>query len=252
MEPVEEFKGNLRKVPLAHLISKEKVNEVDNFFLALGVIFNDLKGFLLFDILIREKYRKPEINESPSVHLGEYNGLLVQVNKLLAGLVCEFLKCLEANQDVFSTGEFNEILIRISKTKQQYWKELVTISMGKPGKDLEFTKILNMIRNNVAFHYYGSGKNLRKAFIKLFYEKDKNEYNSSAFYSIGENMENSRLYYCDAVVEEYIKESALILESNKTETIPKAFQDYMKDIISVMNPTITALIKEYLRNKPFS
>ena len=198
----QEFKGELKHTEPYRLI-KEEDDSVARFFLVLAVVFNDLKGLTLFDKLINNTYRKERLEEV-SVQVGELGGIFTQINKLFISNIREFFDFLKENEKVLLTTEFKEVLLKTNKDIQNRWKDITDVAFGILPDSSEFTKYLILIRNNVAFHYNQSGKELKKSFCSYFYKKEKMGRNDLAYYSIGETMEDTRFFYADAAVQEYM------------------------------------------------
>ena len=198
----QEFKGELKHIEPYRLI-KEEDDSVARFFLVLAVVFNDLKGLTLFDKLINNTYRKERLEEV-SVQVGELGGISTQINKLFISNIREFFDFLKENKEVLLTTEFKEVLLKTNKDIQNRWKDITDVAFGGLPDSSDFTKYLILIRNNVAFHYNQSGKELKKSFCDYFYKKEKFSRNDLAYYSIGETMEGTRFFYADAAVQEYM------------------------------------------------
>ncbi len=243
---LKEFQGTLKKIHSTRLIKKNTSSDIDNFFLVLGAVYNDLKGLILLGILLGETCKKPEAEEI-SVHAGEYSGLRVQLNKLLISTIHEFFVFLEKNKKVFATSEFGLILKALPKKEQEVWHDLTGIAFKKNSGAYDFTLLLTKIRNNAGFHYYQSGKEFRNAFISRFFEKEKKSQNKNdyAYYSIGKDMEHTRFFYIDATIEEYM---SITLDSKEKDSIQ--FSKLIGSIIEEMNSTIILLLREYLRTRP--
>lgn len=244
---LKEFQGNLKKIVAQRLIKENSDDDVADFFLVLAIIFNDLKGLVHFDQLILQIYRKPELTEV-SAHTGEYGGLRIQLYKLLVATINEFFEFVKEHQGILNTGEFGLILKALPRERREQWEGIVDIATGKTPTASSFTKTLLQARNNVAFHYYQSAKNLRKGFVGKFFKKEKNDTNKNkfAYYSIGENMEQTRFYYADAATEEYLAINSGIKELPTKEE----YEKQIRTIIHDMNVTIALLLKEYLRARP--
>lgn len=241
----QDFKdGELKHIEPSRLIKEDSNNPLDNFFLVLAVIFNDLKGIVLFEKLVEDIYRKPEAEEL-SAHAGEYGGIFVQAYKIYVGNIKEFLKFLEENEDILSTTEFKDLLSKTSKDTQNKWKDIMDIAFNKTPQSSDFSNYLEKIRNNVSFHYYQSDKNLKKAFCNLFNKKEKNTKNNLAYYSIDESMESTRFFYADASVEEYLRSGNTDVESFDME-----YKEKLSKMIMDMNFAILRLLKVYLKNRP--
>lgn len=249
-----EFKGDLKWISPDKIIKEGENNEVGGFFVVLGTIFNDLKDIILFENLVIEKYRKPKADEC-SDHSGNYNGIMIHLNKLIASIINEFFVLLKENKNVLDTTEFKDILSRIPKSEQETWNGMVAAANDQLLELSDFVKSLIRIRNNLAFHYYQSGKMLSKGFVSKFSNEYIDERNRKAYYSIGENVEETRFYFSDAAVEE-----ALSIEAGKEEKKKiigdESFARYQQQLIytvRVMNTTMSFLLKRFLqmrRNQP--
>src|SRR3989338_3713523 len=160
---MSKFKGELNEITPSFLVTES--NRVEGFFLGLGVVFNDLKGFVLFEKMLQEKYEAPSADEITS-HAGNYSGVLVQIQKLAASTINEFFVFLEKNTVVFKTNEFKEISNRLSKSDKVLLDGMVSAANGNlPGAE-GLLKTLVKIRSNIAFHYDHSGKILRNAYVR--------------------------------------------------------------------------------------
>lgn len=230
----KEFTGKLKKIDPRKLIN-EKNRPIENFFLILALIFNDLKGLVFYRKLLDSSYRVYSEDEI-SVHSGEYAGLIIQNNKLIISLVCEFIEFIDKNRSNYSEVGFQVVLKNIDPRVKKMWLDL--ISLDKSENSL-FSKI-SRIRSNVAFHYDHSSTQMRDGFIKSFYgdgskyEKHKHAY----YYSDEGKMETTRFFYADAAAEEYIK--SLLAEDDMKE---------VSGMITEINFVIQNLLREYYRNK---
>src|SRR3990167_7328114 len=144
----KEFPGNLEDISPRHLIDENNKNDIQSFFLILGLIFNDLKGLIFFQKFIEDNYRKPEINEV-SAHAGEYGGLIAHADRLLIATVGEFFKFIEENISVLNSVPFLLLLKKSNNPDyKNTWNDLVKLSNG-------FTVLSKIarVRSNVTFHY---------------------------------------------------------------------------------------------------
>ncbi len=253
----EEFKGELKKIPPSCLFKEgDDSDKIADFFLTLAVVFNDLKGLITFDKLIREKYRQPQTFEC-SMHAGEYGGRILQIQKNIIGLIHEFLHFLRDNKNILSSGEFQQILKTVPSEFREQWKEIEDIALGNDASPeaSKFKKSLLLIRNNTAYHYKQAGKILREGFITKFFKKKKDPTTDFACYSINdEDVMETGFYYADAAEQEYIFKQARIILAVNDESDMSSFDDYLKVLIGVartMNFTILRLLKKYLREKSY-
>lgn len=243
---MKEFEGKYEGIVPSKIIDKNKQTELDNFFLMLGVIFNDLKGLLFFSDLLKNTYRPLSKEESTgqttSVHLGESAGLNLQVSRLIIGLVNEFFSFLRENETVLRHPRFKLFEKQLNGEMKQMWFEILTIAFGKDISSQDFLFKIARVRGNIVFHYSKSRKEIPMSFLKRFNEEEKTLTNRKAYYSIGGRMENTRFYYCDAAVEEYLREHLMISHQ----------QSYFGNIVAIvgsMNKAIAGLMSEYLSYK---
>ncbi len=228
-----KFHGDLEDISPRHLIDEKNKNDLQSFFLILGLIFNDLKGLIFFQKIVEDNYTKPDVGET-TLHAAEYSGLIVQLDKLLIATVGEFFKFIDVNKSVISDIQFHLLLKK--NNNQDYineWNDLINISEGST----ILSKIAR-VRSNVIFHYDHSMEELRKGFINCFFRGEKNlSQHKHAFYSIGDDMEHTRMYYADAAVQSYINS---LLDTDDRSQIRNAIID--------MNQTIQWLLKIYLKD----
>jgi len=227
----KEFPGNLKDISPRNIVDENKKDDLQTFFLILGLIFNDLKGLIFFQKTIEDNYRKPNIDEI-SAHAGEYNGLIAQADKLLIATVGEFFKFIEKNEFVLNSIPFKLLLKK--NNNQDYknkWNDLVRLDDGSS----VLSKIFQ-VRSNITFHYDNRMKELRRGFIDSFYLREKDLIqHKRAFYSLGNDMENTRIYYSDAATQSYINS---LIGIDDREKIMGAIKN--------MNYTIQWLLKIYL------
>jgi len=242
-----KFLGELKYIDPSRLMKEQEEDKFANFFLVLGHIFNDLKGLLLFERLITEHYEKPEAEEV-SVHSGEVGGIFMQIQKMIASTIHEFFKFLKEHKETISGREFKVLLDRMPTYARERWEEIEEVAFDRIPAASVFTNTLVRIRNNIGFHYYQSGQNLRNGFINKFFTRDKSNKNRNefAYYSMGENMRDTRFFYCDAAAEEFFFITAGVDEvSDKSN-----YRAQLGAIVEDMNLAIRTLIREYLRTRP--
>jgi hypothetical protein len=242
----KEFEGILKSIPPSRLLKYHENDSTANFFLVLAVIYNDLKGIIFFQELLVDTFRKP-VEKEVSVHSGEYSGLHIQLTRLLIGIVYEFFEFLKENEDILLTPEFNDTLNATNSCVKDAWNDIVKVAFNKSEGKSGFTHNLELIRHNISFHYNQSGKELKQAFCNIFINREKIGVNDTAYYSIGENTDETRFFYADAATEEYMR--------TKSDRVgkPESMSGYsyeMLEIIGKMNFTFSRLIKAYLKRRP--
>jgi hypothetical protein len=104
----EKFKGRLRSKNPKSLIKKDGKSDLDVFFLALALIYNDMKGITLFQVLLNERFEPSGPKIDP--HNGEFGGLNIHIIRIFSGLIEEFLNFLEKNNEVVESKFFIDLL----------------------------------------------------------------------------------------------------------------------------------------------
>lgn len=244
----QEFIGNLEYINPSKLIDKDKNEPVDNFFLVLGLIYNDLKGLVLFKKLIVDNYRIVEKDEISS-HSGSLGGIYVQIDRLFIGTVHEIFNFIRDHKDIISSIEFDDILQKTNLQTKSMWKDICGVALGSTKEMKGFSHDLLLIRNNTSFHYNQSEKVLRHSFINIFFNREKVGQNENAYYSIGDSMEGTRFYYADAAAEEYLRRLSQRSEEIDVQKSVDGYSPDLLDIISKMNFTIMRLMKVYLKTR---
>lgn len=232
------------------LIDEDNFNKLESFFLLLGVVFNDLKGLILFEDAIIKTYGIPD-SEEVTAKAGNYSGMMVQVNKLFAGTVSEFLTFLDKFRDVFESREFKDVLDRISKEDRDYWREITNVSKEKISGLDGFSEKIIKIRNNLAFHFDHSGKSSRNGYISHFFGKNKSGRASKAYYSMGTGVKSTRFYFSDAAIQAAISIAAGMELKGDVER-NEAFRQYMsqiKEVIGIVLRVTSSLMKQYIKSR---
>ncbi|MEK7644926.1 MAG: hypothetical protein AAB391_01185 [Patescibacteria group bacterium] len=243
---MKEFEGKYEGIVPSKILDKDNQTELDNFFLMLGVIFNDLKGLLFFSNLLKNTYRplskEESVGQTTSAHLGEFSGLNLQISRLIIGLISEFILFLRENEKVLNHPRFKLFEKQLDKKMKKPWSEILTITFSKDTSSQDFLSKVARVRGNIVFHYSKSRKEIPASFLKKFNEEKKTSANQKAYYSIGSRMEDTRFYYCDAAVQEYLKEHLTIDPG----------QSHFSDIVAIvenMNQAIAGLLHQYISYK---
>lgn len=235
----KKFEGKLDKLSPKKLIRTERKDPLEIFFLTLAYIYNEFKGLTFFYINFLDAYQSPDKEISP--HAGEYNGISLQNTRLIISSIYEFIIFLEKNKNILETYEFKLILKKCKPNTKIIWSDFLTTIDKKAIKQNSLVKILRRIRNNLTFHYYDSGDNLRNGYIKHFYESKKNPTNEFAYYSLTGRMRDSRFYFADAAIEK--------LQAQITKDIPN-FSNVILSIMEQINFGLMDILNIYLRNIP--
>lgn len=246
----------VRKKNPAHVLPPDKDDylseERNQFYLALAAIFNDLRGIVWFyDVM--KNFRHPEKGEVTS-HAGDYNGLRVQLLKILISYLHEVTQFLRENCDTLNTDKFRMHFHKLSDRDQYIWNKLLALAelpsnIRLTDEGQKLVKFLIKIRNNTGYHYSQSGKNLAVGFRFHFFEIDNtsNKQNKYAYYSSSRSeFEANRYYYADAAVDGFIAKSALEVGDYSIGEIIKTVFDYSIEASRV----ISRLLEFYHDEKP--
>lgn len=230
---MEKFKCNLESIKPAKLIDKSKIDDIDNLFLSLGLIFNDLKGIILFNDLIKKDYDKPVPGEI-NAHNGEYFGIQLQIVKLSVALIDEFFIVLGKNEDIIKSFRFKLIEKSLNKELKNKWNNILAIALNPNNNSDSYLSKIARVRSNITYHYDHSGTQLRNSFIKKFFNTPKDKSNEKAYYSMGGTIETTRYFYCDAVIHEYINEHLKIESLDYIDKTNKLTRDMSMVIVNLM------------------
>ena len=247
-----EFRGELKSISPRNLIS-EPPSEVDEFFLVLALIYNDLKS-IIFSGYIREDIYRATEKEEISVHAGEVYGLILFQAKITASTINEFLLFLAKNKSVLNNPLFQRVILRMRKDQLERWHELQNLALdGETPNKSSYVYTLARIRNNIGFHYDHSRKELKRGFAEFFGKEEANDRNTRAYYTLDSEygtMECTRFYYADAAAVQYITLRAREVDDEGDSL--NEFNDYarkMEDTTKAMSGTIAALMDAYLSIK---
>lgn len=241
------FPGILKKIAPRRLIKEGRNDGVENFFLVLGLIYNDLKN-LHFHIIQTKNFFDNSNKTEVTINSGEEGGIIRHLERLVVSTVAEFFEFLYKNREVLETKEFQLLLQELNQQQRDYWGTLVEISKRSSGSIEEaddFVRILISIRGSFTFHYYNAGNALRKGFIDFFYKQEKKEVNKQACFSFGASMSETRFFYCDA--------AAMTAYFNQIERVytPDDFTDRILEIIKKMTFTMSILTNTYIKKRPY-
>jgi hypothetical protein len=223
----------LTKIDPSKLIGPNTNNPVDSFFLALALCFNDLKTL----VLVLEWLGQPPNSVPADSDRGQWAGIFLHVYRYAAGLLHELLKLIKEKEAVLESAQFKRVLSLCSLQCRSNWGELVLLASDKGTK----ARTLARIRNTAAFHYYDPS-DLVRGFRRHFFENEPSPHNRAAFVSLGTKMDDSRLYFADAAVEQ-----ALALAS-PTRDLADA-KELVEELIKVANLALFPLVRASIQEK---
>jgi hypothetical protein len=227
----------LRNFQPEKIIGKVGEDRTAMFVLALAFAFNDLKGLLLFReaVLPARPSNVGQVAPEP----GEWEGIGLQLHRLLVGHLHELLLLIETFADVASGDEFRAILKPAPVKIQREWEGLVRVATGTgSARDATFSKILERIRHNAVYHYY-QPKMLVSGYRQHFYVSAPRKANQFAYVSLGKNLQRTRFFYADAAVEGALTELVGTMGTKK-------FNKVLLEAIKGVKHALQYVVSQYL------
>ena len=210
-----------------------------SFFLALALIYNDMKGLLWWHTQA-DKHARPK-GEISAV-AGQLAGFTIQIKRLAAGLLHELLETFNEFRDIVLSREMEGLVESLPIDIQGQWNDLINLSNVRKGATASaFARVIRSIRERTAFHYRDR-KALVRGFRKHFYESPPSPYNEHAYVSLGPNLEGSRFYYADAAAVAVMGEIAQDLGEDD-------WQAQVRDTLRKLNFALVYLLRAYLKRK---
>jgi hypothetical protein len=225
--------GNLGEpIPInpEKLLTQGAKDPFEEFFLALALIYNDLKTALMLGVTIDKAAEGKEI----SAREGQRSGTVIYLLRMMIGILHELLKLISENESIIKGALFIKILDHIPPKHKIMWERLVTHATDGS----KTSKLLKMIRNTTAFHYY-QPRMLANGYSEFFFKDAKKPNNKNAFVSLGKTMDAMRFYYADAAAERSIE---LLGSRNEIADIPNEVDKLIDDT----NFSIASLLRAYI------
>lgn len=218
-------------------VVRARRDEIDQLFLALALVFNDIKSLTWFEYQLR--YGELEDPSETTPYNGQRSGFKVQLMRLRAAIVHELLTLLREKQRVVRGVEVSAIVEGINQRARRDWDTLVRMAVGEV-EDSGFARALERIRH-VTFHYYNPTA-LADGFEKFFLKDDPREESAAAMYSDGATMEATRFYYADAAALGAVRDQAAQAGAGD-------FEDELGRTLSRVNQALKAVVAEFLRSR---
>ena len=184
----------LMEVPPELLIANtEERDDIDNLFLSLALLFNDLKTALLLLSWLESN----KVDDEITPRRGQHTGIAIHMHRYGFAILHELLQLINENRAIFQGPVFAEIRRKhLLKGFRQMWDELYAEATSTTtGRAL-----LRRMRNDTIFHY-GQPKTLVAAYREVFFKDPKTPSNTHAYASVGNTMEETRFYYADAAAQ---------------------------------------------------
>lgn len=238
------------KIDPCLLIHKDGEDKLGSFFLALGVIYNDLKGIILLEQMLIDAYEQPDEDEV-TVQAGNFGGVMIQTQKLIASVISEFFSFLSKNKKIISTRDFHEIIIRLGKSDQLLWRQMIDAANGRFANVSDLLKSITQIRSNISFHYDHSGKILLRGYKSRFFSEVKDCRSEYAYYSIGKTMGEIRFFFSDAAAEEsmHVMAGKNLGENSRNNASLIKYQKQVLETVIVMSTSMASLISNFIKHR---
>jgi hypothetical protein len=221
----------------------EDPDDFDRLMLALALAFNDLKGLLVVSWWM--KPHRPKDPYTPTPYGGQWAGMALQLNRLVASVAHEVVKLLREHREVIDSDEF-QVLVKALPTdadprrdSRRRWEQIMALV---DEKKTGLSHALELIRHTSTFHYY-QPKKLMQCYLEHF---DGGPGNPPArrrgYVSLGQSMERTRFYYADGAAEAVMGWAA---EEGGVEK----WNDALEEVVRALNFAIGPLLGEHLRRR---
>jgi hypothetical protein len=222
--------GLLLSVSPESILTPGKCDALEEFFLALALVFNDLKTVVLLKETLPRRPGKVQISR----HVGQRGGIGSHLTRLAAGIIHELLNLIDASSKVLNDGRFIDILGKVDPKCSKMWWTLVDHAVSTTPA----SKVLCMIRNNAAFHYKQPTA-LAKGFRAWYFDDAKIPQNETAYVSTGQDMDATRFYFADAAAQRSL---SVLAGKNGITDVDETVKGFVQDT----NFALAALVRQYL------
>jgi hypothetical protein len=179
------------------LLVRERSDDWGKLFLALALVYNDLKFFATSLWWLDE--RKPDLTVVDEL-AGEYRGIALQGHRFIAGVLNELMVLIQAKRTLVESTTFANLMRGVGPTARAAWDALVAVALGRDEPAKKMQRTLARIRNKVAFHYFDP-EDLALGFERHFARAAEGRPYDKAWWSPGESMERTRFHFADAAAE---------------------------------------------------
>lgn len=238
---------SILRFPLANLsyFKSEALNSnsdgADQFIITIALIYNDIKGLLLFWEIIEEFEKSHKTENKICGKTGQFVGLKTQVYKYILSSINEISVLFVEQKDLIQSDKFEVILKSIPQDAKAAWTKLCKFCFNDDQADEDLKKVrlaIVKIRSNGSFHY-NQVKALFNAYKETFQDK-KEQPLGRAYLSIGNGIEDSRFYFADAAMSKYVSETLKACGPNQEKII--------KEFLRSSHHAIAFVVREYLKS----
>lgn len=247
-----DFKYPLESIDPKKIIEHDvSNNRLNNFFLILSLISNDIKDILTYRIFVDKHFNEIAFDTTTANStLGEYAGMKNHLERMMISSIHEFFLFIKKFHEQFKkdgdidTYNLNGIFNSLPASIRLKWKDFIDSSLEvETGSFLEkYKNIILLTRNNGASHYWGIEKPIKNGFKKHFFETEDVKFlTEKAYYSTGNTISKNRFYYADAAAEGIFRN--YLHQNNVTN------EDYLNatnELLSKLHSTITPMINVWL------
>lgn len=237
-----KFIGKLKSIKPQKLVDRKNPRDLEVFMLVLSFIYNEIKGLIIIQNDFYEKYERPIL--TPDVHTAEYSGIELQYYRMFLSSLFELTEFLKSRKNIIESHNFKVLVSKVGPEFVEIWKGLMSLVNQEDKKPGTFKYVLQRVRNTVTFHYDNKGKIITQGYIKHFFNDATNPFNVEAFYSLADNMEETRFYFADAAVEREMKELA-----GQYPNFQKEVSDYMKLVATALQQIIKIYLEDTKKGK---
>ena len=232
--------GSKLKFDPGKLFNEDQYRETDALVVSLALIFNDIKGLVLFISAFEEV--APSTEDGPtSAKVGQYSGIQSQIIRYKIGIFRELLMLLKEKKDLLSTEIIKRAYNKMDGSAQTNWDQIkfIAIENKMPDSMKQFKTAFIKMRNHGAFHYYQTDP-IAEGY-EYHFSKDAPT-SKNAYLSKGKTLEETRFYFADAAI------SGLYEKWIDEMKEPNFFQ-VLENYIKLTHSSIRSFVISYLAER---
>jgi len=229
LAPLETFD------PAAFRADDRYPQEVCDFVLALGLVYNDFRDLVMGQGLLNAAV--PKDVQTPTPRLGEVGGIHSHLNRLMAALIHELSKLIERNTKILEHPAFTNLVKQLPRKAREAWLSVVTATQKDTATD-SLSRLVLFARHKIAYHYDAEeiGRGFRRAFV--------DDQTRMPFLSRGDSMVKSRFYFADGAADTYLRTSA-------DKQVVEEFFSAKLDILDDINHALRELVSRFINARGF-
>jgi hypothetical protein len=209
-----------------------------SFILALALVFNDLKGLMLWRDAVLPTKPAGQFEVTPA--WGQWVGLEQQSVRLVSAQLHELFELIKEFKSVLITDEFRNLLRKCPSSVRTQWQSIVSIALSEGTARNDFAQLLAEIRNWGAYHY-NQPKRLVAGFRRCFLKNPPKPATEYALASVGDTMGMTRFFFADAAMEVAIE------EASTKRMAHERFRKEMHSTVRAVNHSLSHLVQAYIK-----